>query len=291
MEYMIENDDICIRISSRGAEMQSIKKRDGVEYLWQGDPDIWRNRATNIFPYIGRLTDGVYRYQGVQYELRRHGFLPVTELAVEKTAPHSITFSLIADDKIKQSYPFDFKYQITYMLVGNEIRIRIAVTNQGQREMYFGLGGHPGFFAPPGGEGTFEDCYFEFEQPARPVQVELTETGFVSGSTKEYVLRDGRYLDLRHDLFDRDAIVLKDMSRSVALRSKVSRRAVVVTYEQMDYLGFWHTPGTKAGFVCVEPWTSLPSRDGKIEDLEEQGDLVRLEAGACYQNVWSIAII
>ena len=58
----------------------------------------------------------------------------------------------------------------------------------------------------------------------------------------------------------------------------------------MNYMGFWHTNCSDAPFVCIEPWTSLPSRDGIVEDLACQSDLVALPQNEVYTNTWSITI-
>ena len=58
----------------------------------------------------------------------------------------------------------------------------------------------------------------------------------------------------------------------------------------MTYLGIWHTPKANVDFVCIEPWTSLPSRDGIIEDIEKQDNLICLDVNKEYENTWSITI-
>ena len=50
MDYIIKNDKVTVVISDLGAEMMSIKK-DGCEYLWQGDSTYWAGRACNLFPF------------------------------------------------------------------------------------------------------------------------------------------------------------------------------------------------------------------------------------------------
>lgn len=56
-----------------------------------------------------------------------------------------------------------------------------------------------------------------------------------------------------------------------------------VSYPQMNFLGIWHMPFTDAPYVCIEPWSALPSRKGRIEDLSEQPNLVHLPAGERYE--------
>ena len=54
-EYSLDNGVLSVRVSSIGGQLLSVKK-DGKEYLWQGDPAFWEDRAPNLFPYIARLT-------------------------------------------------------------------------------------------------------------------------------------------------------------------------------------------------------------------------------------------
>ena len=56
-------------------------------------------------------------------------------------------------------------------------------------------------------------------------------------------------------------------------------------------LGFWHMPKMEAPYVCLEPWRSLPSRKGIVEDFAQQEDLVALDGGKIYVNKWSVDIL
>ena len=57
MYYTLKNDKISLSVDTLGAQMISLKSADGVEYLWQGDPQYWGDQAPNLFPFIGRLTN------------------------------------------------------------------------------------------------------------------------------------------------------------------------------------------------------------------------------------------
>ena len=70
MIYTIENEKLKVSVDTAGAQLQSVySKTTGVEYLWQGDPAYWRGRAYNLFPFIGRMYDEVFNYEGKQYLL------------------------------------------------------------------------------------------------------------------------------------------------------------------------------------------------------------------------------
>ena len=64
----IANEQLTVVVDTVGAGLHSVLFRDA-EYLWQGDPTYWRRRDANLFPYVGRLTDGVYSYRGVNYPM------------------------------------------------------------------------------------------------------------------------------------------------------------------------------------------------------------------------------
>ena len=61
MNYTIKNNMLEVKISSKGAEIQSVKGRhSGYEYIWQADPKIWNRHAPVLFTIVGRLKDDEY---------------------------------------------------------------------------------------------------------------------------------------------------------------------------------------------------------------------------------------
>lgn len=289
MEYQIENEYVAVKISSRGAQMQSIVK-DCTEYLWQGDGRFWPDRAPVLFPYVGRFTEGKYCLGGKEYQMDIHGFARYLEYEGFPQGEDSITFSAGDDEETYKHYPFQFRLNITYKLKGNEIVICYEVENHSQETMYFGIGGHPGFNVPLEEGLEFSDYYLEFADVCRPDRVLHSEDCFLNGHHEEWKLEDGKRYYLHHDMFDEDAVVLKDMADKVVLKSDKGKRSITVSYPGMPFLGLWHAPGTKAPYICIEPWTSLPSRKGIVEDIRYKNDLIRLAVSGKYENIWSIAV-
>ena len=286
----IQNERLNVAISPVGAEMQSIRSNDGTEYLWQGNPEYWNRRAINLFPYIARLTNETYLYDGKQYHLPIHGFLPDAVMKVEHVTDTEICFALTDNNDTRTAYPFNFELRIKYALSDETIHIRFEVLNTGDREMHFGIGGHPGFCVPLEDGLTFTDYVLEFDHPCEPRRICFSDACFVTEGAEEYRLADGRFIPLAHDLFDHDAIVLTKMSKTVTLKSPKGKKSVAVFYPDMPYVGFWHAVKKDAPYVCIEPWSSLPSRDGIIEDISLQDNLVHLPAGKQYVNDWFIKI-
>lgn len=291
MEYCIKNENLQIVVSTKGAELQSIKNGAGVEFLWQGDDSTWKDRAINLFPYIARLTEGKYTYKNKTYEMPIHGFASTSEFELIEHQQNRLVFMIKSDSETKKMYPFEFLFFIEYELVENKLNITYRVENKDNKQMYFGVGGHPGFAIPRTKEIEFEDYFLEFETIADTYQVGMSEDCFVTGKDKQYPLKNGKYLELSHSLFDQDAIILKNMSSSVILNSDKDPYKVRVCYPDMKYLGLWHWPRTEVNYICIEPWTSLPSRKSIVEDIEQQENLISLDAGKIYKNTWSIEIL
>ncbi len=285
MIYTIENDKIKASFSDMGAELVSlILKEDGTEYLWQGDAAYWTGHAYNLFPICGRLTEGKYTYKGETYEMNLHGFARKTVIPVTKQEDKKITFTLTSDENTLKIYPFDFKLEITYSLCRNALTTSFTVKNNDDKVMYFALGGHPGFNVPLGGDGKFEDYYLEFDEEAAPEKLCMSETCYYTGKNTEFKDIDGKVIELKHSLFDNDAVFLHNVPKAVTLKNKVSSRSVRVEYPDMQYLGMWHAPKTEAPYVCIEPWYSIPADDGVIDDLETKREMMTLEPKKSYKT-------
>lgn len=289
MEYSIKNANLTVKISDIGAEMQSVEK-DGTEYLWSGDPAYWPERAPLLFPFVGRFTNGKYTLDGTEYEMGIHGFARKLPYKVVEQNPESITFELVDTEETYASYPYHFELRVTYTLQENQIEIRYGVKNETEQTMYFGIGGHPGFQVPLEDGLEFADYYLEFGGKCYPDRVGHTETCFLSGENHKMELEEDIRLRMYHEMFDDDAIVLQNMADSVTLKSDKGARKVTVCYPHLPYLGLWHAPKTDAPYICIEPWTSLPSRQDIVEEFRYKCDLIRLNGNETYENRWSIII-
>ena len=68
----------------------------------------------------------------------------------------------------KKNYPFDFQLDITYRLTGQTITTEWEVTNLGDEEMPFQIGGHPAFYIPAFGFDQKEiHNYKDFQECSR----------------------------------------------------------------------------------------------------------------------------
>ena len=289
MLYTIENKFLTVTINDLGAEVFSIKK-DGREYLYNGNPKYWDGRSPIMFPICGRLYGGAYTYNGNRYEMPIHGIVKTAQFSVSDKKNDQITFALNSNENTLEEYPFNFEFKVTYKLADNALITDFEVVNTDTKALPFSLGAHPGFTVPVGGVGDFEDCFVEFSTPCPAKRVNFSPTCFLAGEDKLFGGEDFKTLPLNHSLFDNDAIFLYDTAKSVTLKSNKTDFSVKVDFDGFKYLGFWHAPKSDAPYVCIEPWTGIPSTDGIVDDFSTKKDFTFLDGGKTYTLSYKITI-
>lgn len=291
MLYTIANESLRITINDLGAQLWSIQTADGTEYLWQGDPRYWSDRALNLFPQIGLCTGGKYTLHGKEYSLDIHGFVKDTVLEVAEQTDTRIVFAMTDSPETKAHYPAAFRYSITYALDGNRLNVRFQVENRDTDTIHFDIGGHPGFRVPLEEGLSYDDYRLQFTG-ADKVKRAMCTAGdcCMTGEIVDYPLVDGA-IPLSHELFAERVLVLTDMPHEVTLCAKGGRRQVTVSYPQMHYLGVWKWLATDAPYVCIEPWTGTSAQVGVVEEFSTDPKKIHLPAGETYTNDWSITIV
>ena len=281
MLYSIENEQLKIQANTVGAQLMSVySKKTDTEYLWQGDPAFWKDRAHNLFPFIGRMTEGIFRYDGNTYTSRAHGLARYFEFTLESQTENSLTFLLTDSEETKKEYPFSFEFRVFFLLDGAVLTTKYEVTNTDSRDLICTFGGHPGINIPFG-KGVFEDYYLDFAEEKIPNRLLLDKTdSFMSGESVPYPLENGKIMRLKHELFTHDAVILENSSHYVAIRSAKDARAVAMRYDDFKFLGVWQVNKPNAPYVCLEPWDALPALDGAIVELETKPHMTRVAPNA-----------
>ncbi len=291
MIYSIENEFLRIAVNTQGAELYSLfSKKTGVEYLWQGDPAFWSGRAYNLFPFIGRMVEGRFVYEGVSYPSRAHGLARYFPFALEAQTESSLTFLLTDNEETHKEYPFAFEFRVSFIIEGAKLITRYEVTNTDSRTLLCAFGGHPGINVPFA-KGAFEDYYLEFSAPTNPSQQLLDEVApYMADKSVPYPLVDGVKLPLRHELFVHDAIILENTSGCVHLKSSKDSRYVTMHFEDYPFIGFWHIDKPDAPYVCLEPWSALPASLGKLVTLENKPYMTQVAAGKKASKSFSLEL-
>ncbi|MEG2938225.1 MAG: aldose 1-epimerase family protein, partial [Vagococcus sp.] len=108
MKTFLENDLCQVTINHHGAELSSfLLKEDNLEYIWQGDPKYWGRHAPVLFPFVGKLRDNQYSYNGKTYEMGQHGFARDMVFELISKEDNQATFSLKSNEETLKKYPFE----------------------------------------------------------------------------------------------------------------------------------------------------------------------------------------
>ncbi len=267
----LKNDILTVNISTKGAEMQSVKK-NGCEMLWQGDPDVWGKKAPVLFPICGGLKDDEFTFMGKSYTLLKHGFARDKEFILEKSDSESAVFLLTEDEESLSMFPFKFEFRIIYRLSGSRIDISYSVKNNTDVPMYFSVGSHEGYACPEG----IEEYSIKFEKD-EPLFANVLNGNILSYETYEVPQKDG-ILDLKYKYFDIDALVFTGLSsRSAELINRKTGNRIKVEFKDEDYLLLWTKPG--AGYICIEPWCGVPDFEDSTKNIAEKKGILRADVG------------
>lgn len=277
----IQNDFLKVTISDLGAEIQSIRDKDGVERLWQGDPAFWAGRAPIMFPICGGLKEDAYLMDGVRYPMEKHGFARKAVWSLEAADETSAVYLLTEK---REGFPFAYELRARYALRENALTITYEVKNKDDRAFCFGIGSHEAYQTP----GGLEACAIEFAQTERianqPVVGNLIET------EPAVILEQADRLPLKTEYFAVDALVFPHLkSRSVTLTSAVTDKKIRVDFEGMDVLMLWTKPG--AGYICIEPWTNAPDYVDADMNIEHKPGVIRLEPGQTAVRSHTITVL
>ncbi|MDT2756637.1 aldose 1-epimerase family protein [Enterococcus asini] len=290
MTVTIENGQLIAKIAEKGAELQSLKSRsENLEFIWQADPEYWGKHAPILFPIVGALKEGRYTYEGQEYQLSRHGFARDMEFTVTHQTEDSVTMLLVADDRTRAVYPFEFELSVHYELAGEGLQVRYEVNNPSQREMLFSIGGHPAFNVPLSPELSFEDYYLTFS-PMKS-RIELPLAGDLINISQRTLGATNTNLRLTHDQFSKDALIYETKGlTSITIASEKSPHSVSVAFNNMPYVGIWTPYPKEAPFLCIEPWAGVADTVDATGELSEKLGIQRLAPGKKYQTKYAIIV-
>lgn len=290
MNYTIENDRIIVKFSTFGAELVSLcSKKDGLEYIWQGDPNYWNHHAPILFPVVGRLIQGKYYYRNKEYTMELHGFARNSEFSIEKVTNNKIIFVLNSDAKTAKIYPFSFRLRIIYRLDGDNLIESYCVENLATQFMYFSIGGHPAFNVPLLKNETFEDYFLQIKSEGVREKIPLIGAFVDSSDLKRK--RISNYFNLQHDLFANDALIVQTEGvTNFLLKSKKSQRGIKLSYSHIPYAGIWSTYPNISPFLCIEPWCGIADDIHATGELEKKMGINKLAARDTFKMCFTITI-
>lgn len=293
MQYTLKNTRLEATIESFGAELISLRDGEGKDYLWYGDSAFWGRHSPVLFPFVGKVKDGKYRYKGVEYAMGQHGFARDMEFAFLSQAEDEIWFVLESTEETMQKYPFTFRLEIGYQLIENTLRVMWKVINSAAEEtLHFSIGAHPAFLCPIE-EGTSQNQYY--------LQLDVEEADYYSASLVHGTrLPEKRSLKMENgrcqmtegffDMGDRGTYIFEDNQvKEVALVTPDGRPYVTVSFD-MPLVAIWSPEKKQAPFVCIEPWCGRCDAIDFEGSLEEREWANKLAPGSVFETYYDIRI-
>jgi len=275
MNASIENDQLKVIVSTKGAELQSIKSQTtNLEYLWQGDATYWERRSPILFPIVGKLKGDAYILGDKKYSLRQHGFARNMEFELLERSAHCLIYHLKASDESKESYPFDFELSVTYFLQETRLTTRYSVENPADKSLFFSIGAHPAFNCPLR-EGEKQSDYSLMFEEKETLERQLISNGLRTGD-RALTLKDEKELPIADDLFDQDALIFDEIKSNQVAICKDLSPILTVIFDEFEYLGIW-SKSKASPFVCIEPWLGIADHVLHSGELTQKEGIIELK--------------
>lgn len=314
MRYFLENEALKVEVESFGAELVSVCKKqpDGSwqEYMWEADPAYWGKTSPILFPFIGRLEGGEYRYGGQNYPAQKHGFARDFEFEAVRSGKEELLLELESTEETLTDYPFSFVLEIAYRLEDSSVSVQWRVKNTGDKTMYFSIGGHPAFACPLNSTGqirgkrtqcrirlygreeeagkTEKGIIMQYKGQSQVISDEIDlSNGLITGRKLPVTLQDGELAVTEH-LFDQDALVLAEQGVGAVGFLDEKGTEYVCLEADCPVWGIWSVADSNASYICIEPWWGICDSRGYKGDLEERPFTNRAEAGGVWEDGYRI---
>lgn len=220
-----------------------------------------------VFPVCARLSrngiEGMYLYDGKQYQLKIHGFSWYASWDVVSHSEHHIELILKETDETLVIYPFQFEIRLRFSVMNKKLICEQTYCNkETKRPMPYYAGFHPYFLTPPLGAGK-ENTTVSF-QSKRRLKYNPTLTDIVG---------DQPVIET--------PIAITDPSVNEQLSVLSEDKAVILTYPTGDqlkisaygesdadlfsYLQLYHI--LEKPFFCIEHWMGFPNAMNSVSGV------------------------
>jgi aldose 1-epimerase len=245
---------------------------------WDYEPIPTRNGHAVLFPFPGRLREGRFNFQAVEYQLPLndatrhhaiHGFTPrhrwrIADWNSDRDCAFVTGECILAEDmpEVVHLWPANFKIQVTYRLSSQSLHVEASVTNIDDKPLPFGLGYHP-YFCLPGVQDPDIDHY-QLQIPAAKLWhtgEDLLPTGERQPVPELWDFRREKCIgDARMDLIftDLTSSPAQDKRRTLAQlshKAALGRVEIRATPNFRELVVF--TPPHRQA-IALEPYTCVP---------------------------------
>ncbi|MBG0811612.1 aldose 1-epimerase family protein [Methylosinus sp. H3A] len=259
-------------VSPLGAELLSWRA-EGVDLIWEPQPEVWPQTAPLLFPVVGWTRDGI-RVDGAHFPLGLHGFARHKRFAIRERSPETVSLVLEEDEDSRALYPFAFRLEAHFVLRPGELRVSLSATNRDARSLPYAVGLHPGFRWPLGGSAAPHAIHFDApEQGEVPV---IAPGGLLSSHRRAIPLENGR-LPLSAELLEKEALCFLGAASRRLFYDNGDGLGLSVELDDFPHIALWALP--PAPFLCIEAWTGHGDPEDFRGDLYEKPSMRILAPG------------
>ncbi|KAF0850301.1 MAG: aldose epimerase [Spiroplasma poulsonii] len=246
--YILKNENLTAQISKNPFELVSLKK-DGKEYVYQQD-STWKKSWPICFPITGKLINDQYRLDDKTYHMTGYGFFrAITDWKVVTQTTEMLVVEYVAAKTFYDQYPFTFKLEVTYKLVGTELINKVKITNLDSKPLPYNFGWHPAFIC----DDHLGKIIFD-----QPQIVTHIPGGAFLGTTMTTEVKNEIGLDEYDFATGQCYALLNQTTEQVLIVDPI--RVIRLTTKGYPNVLVWKCQND-AKYICVEPW------DGHQDDV------------------------
>ena len=150
------------------------------------------------------------------------------------------------------------------------------------------LGWHPGFNLDTRGGSKIGDFSLKFTEDGPLSHYPIYPNGHIAGEGNEYPIANKEYVLNEKEIYDIDTMIFSGMGNSAYLSAKGEEHSLKISWsENIPFLCVWKEDTSRAEFICIEPWTDLPTC-GRVEENFDKKKLSRLDAGAVAEYTYKV---
>lgn len=292
MEFSLRSGTLRAKVTTDGGELISLQDANGFEYIWQGDPSVWKGRNPNLFPIVGKLKNGQIQIGGQTCEMPQHGLVRQRSFEVLQQGEDFVEFGISADAETILQYPFPFSLRVRHTLLPDGFETQFTVENQGDVPMPFCVGAHTAFTCPLEAGKTLEDYAIHFSQQENTATLPFSPEGCLMPEQPKLPLQ-GTIWPLQYSDFDREDTLIFEGLRStqVTLAPKDGGRGIRMDFPGWPMLAFWTKSHAQAPYLCIEPWQGCAVCEGEDGDFLSKRHCVILERGELWQRSFRVTLV
>jgi aldose 1-epimerase len=241
-----------------------------------------------LFPFPGRIAGTTFVWQGKSYPLEAgdvrgnaiHGFVHTRPWSVLEQTPTRVVGQFHAgqdDPSLLNRWPSDFRIRATYRLAGSSLAMHYLCENCGELPLPCGLGTHPYFRLPLGGNDGGA-CLVRLPVRERWELAEMLPTGRRLALENPGQFAAGqRFADMKFDdVFT--GLEFNDGWCRPSIHDPASGATVTVAFDAAVRECVVYTPPHREA-ICSEPYTSVAGLSAWTVDWIPGGVLPRRIVG------------